>query len=94
MTTSVAGTAGRTGGDPGRSGRAAGAESATRTRRRAFGAQPLGILFSAPYLIFIGVVFAYPIIFAVWMSFHDYFFTAPARRSTGRSSGSTTTSPR
>jgi len=77
MTTSVAGTAGRTGGDPGRSGRAAGAESATRTRRRAFGAQPLGILFSAPYLIFIGVVFAYPIIFAVWMSFHDYFFTAP-----------------
>ena len=28
-------------------------------------------------MIFIGVVFAYPIIFAVWMSFHDYFFTAP-----------------
>lgn len=77
MTTSVAGTAGRTGGDPGRPGRAAGAETATKTRRRPFGAQPLGILFSAPYLIFIGVVFAYPIIFAVWMSFHDYFFTAP-----------------
>lgn len=77
MTTSVAGTAGRTGGDPGRPGRAAGAEPATKTRRRPFGAQPLGILFSAPYLIFIGVVFAYPIIFAVWMSFHDYFFTAP-----------------
>jgi len=77
MTTSVAGTAGRTGGDPGRPGRAAGAETTTKTRRRPFGAQPLGILFSAPYLIFIGVVFAYPIIFAVWMSFHDYFFTAP-----------------
>jgi multiple sugar transport system permease protein len=28
-------------------------------------------------VIFIGVVFAYPIVFAVWMSFHDYFFTAP-----------------
>ncbi|WP_150952603.1 carbohydrate ABC transporter permease [Microbacterium testaceum] len=77
MTTSVAGTAGRTGGDPGRSGRRGGAENTTKTRRRPFGAQPLGILFSAPYLIFIGVVFAYPIIFAVWMSFHDYFFTAP-----------------
>ncbi|MCJ1706571.1 carbohydrate ABC transporter permease [Microbacterium sp. VKM Ac-2923] len=77
MTTSVAGTPGRTGGDPERPGRAAGAETATKKRRRPFGAQPLGILFSAPYLIFIGVVFAYPIIFAVWMSFHDYFFTAP-----------------
>ncbi|MCT2087597.1 sugar ABC transporter permease [Microbacterium enclense] len=50
---------------------------AGKKRRRPFGAQPLGILFSAPYLIFIGVVFAYPIVFAVWMSFHDYFFTAP-----------------
>lgn len=77
MTTSVAGTPGRTGGDPGGPGRAAGAETATAKRRRPFGAQPLGILFSAPYLIFIGVVFAYPIVFAVWMSFHDYFFTAP-----------------
>ena len=36
-----------------------------------------GILLSAPYLIFIGVVFAFPLIFAVWMSFHDYFFAAP-----------------
>lgn len=77
MTTSVAGTTGRTGGDPVRSGRAGGAVDAGTKRRRPFGAQPLGILFSAPYLIFIGVVFAYPIIFAVWMSFHDYFFTAP-----------------
>ncbi|MDT0115863.1 sugar ABC transporter permease [Microbacterium sp. PRF11] len=77
MTTSVAGTAGRTGGDPGRPRRAAGAEDTGTKRRRPFGAQPLGILFSAPYLIFIGVVFAYPIVFAVWMSFHDYFFTAP-----------------
>lgn len=77
MTTSVAGTTGRTGGDPGRPGRAGGAVDAGTKRRRPFGAQPLGILFSAPYLVFIGVVFAYPVIFAVWMSFHDYFFTAP-----------------
>ncbi|WP_295782489.1 sugar ABC transporter permease [uncultured Microbacterium sp.] len=77
MTVDLTRTPGRTGGDPGRSGRAGGAGDAGRKRRRPFGAQPLGILFSAPYLIFIGVVFAYPIVFAVWMSFHDYFFTAP-----------------
>ncbi|WP_295791667.1 carbohydrate ABC transporter permease [uncultured Microbacterium sp.] len=77
MTVDLTRTPGRTGGDPDRSGRAGGAAGAGRKRRRPFGAQPLGILFSAPYLIFIGVVFAYPIVFAVWMSFHDYFFTAP-----------------
>ena len=38
---------------------------------------PLGWIFSAPYLVFIAVVFAYPLGFAVYMSFHDYFFTAP-----------------
>lgn len=77
MSATVAGAAGRTGGDPGRPGPAPGAETPRRPRRRPLGAQPLGILFSAPYLIFVGVVFAYPVIFAVWMSFHDYFFTAP-----------------
>ncbi|MDI9891989.1 carbohydrate ABC transporter permease [Microbacterium sp. IEGM 1404] len=77
MTVDLTRTSGRTGGDPGRSGRAGGAGDAGKKRRRLLGAQPLGILFSAPYLIFIGVVFAYPIVFAVWMSFHDYFFTAP-----------------
>lgn len=77
MTVDLAGATGRTGGDPGRSGRAGGEANAGKKRRRPFGAQPLGILFSAPYLIFVGVVFAYPVIFAVWMSFHDYFFTAP-----------------
>ncbi|MET0780870.1 MAG: sugar ABC transporter permease [Microbacterium sp.] len=41
------------------------------------GENPLGLLLSAPYLIFIGFVFAFPVIFAVWMSFHDYFFAAP-----------------
>jgi multiple sugar transport system permease protein len=35
------------------------------------------MLLSAPYAVFVAVVFAYPLGFAVWMSFHDYFFTAP-----------------
>ncbi|KTS04816.1 carbohydrate ABC transporter permease [Microbacterium testaceum] len=77
MTVDLTRRPGRTGGDPGRSGRAGGAGDAGKKRRRLLGAQPLGILFSAPYLIFIAVVFAYPIVFAVWMSFHDYFFAAP-----------------
>ena len=41
------------------------------------GRQPIGILFSAPYAVFLVAVFAYPLGLAVWMSFHDYFFTAP-----------------
>ncbi|MCP2031396.1 multiple sugar transport system permease protein [Okibacterium sp. HSC-33S16] len=45
--------------------------------QRLFGKHPLGVLFSAPYLIFVGVVFAYPLVFAVYMSLHDYFFAAP-----------------
>jgi multiple sugar transport system permease protein len=31
----------------------------------------------APYVIFLVGVFAYPLGFAVYMSFHDYFFAAP-----------------
>ncbi|MFS0793096.1 carbohydrate ABC transporter permease [Microbacterium sp. 1P10AE] len=80
MTADLTRPTGRTGGDPGLPGRAGGAGDARKKRRRPFGAQPLGILFSAPYVIFIGVVFAYPIVFAVWMSFHDYFFTAPGAK--------------
>ncbi len=49
----------------------------SRRRRRILGENPLGMLLSAPYLIFVGVVFAYPLGLAVWMSFHDYFFSAP-----------------
>lgn len=45
--------------------------------QRVFGKHPLGALLSTPYLIFIAVVFAYPLIFAVYMSLHDYFFSAP-----------------
>ena len=81
MSATVAGAAGRTGDDPGRPGTAAPAdrppETGRRRRRRILGAQPLGILFSAPYLVFVVLVFAWPIILAVWMSFHDYFFAAP-----------------
>ncbi len=42
-----------------------------------FGRQPLGILFAAPYAVFLAAVFAYPLGLAVWISFHDYFFAAP-----------------
>lgn len=41
------------------------------------GRQLLGLGFTGPYLVFVAVVFAYPFGFAVWMSFHDYFFAAP-----------------
>ena len=60
-----------------------GAETDTSPGRRRFGLtsvlgrQPLGILFAAPYALFLAVIFAYPIGLAVWISFHDYFFTAP-----------------
>ena len=46
-------------------------------RRRLLGPQPLGLLFATPYLVFVVLVFAWPIVFAVWMSFQDYFFAAP-----------------
>jgi multiple sugar transport system permease protein len=41
------------------------------------GRQPVGLLLSAPYAVFIAAVFAYPLGLAVWMSFHKYIFTAP-----------------
>jgi multiple sugar transport system permease protein len=49
----------------------------TRAVERTLGRQPLGILFSAPYAVFLAAVFAYPLGLAVWISFHDYFFSAP-----------------
>ena len=57
-------------------------ERASRTHRRGvltalLGRQPLGIAFAAPYALFLAAVFAYPLGLAVWISFHDYFFTAP-----------------
>ena len=44
---------------------------------RVLGRHPLGILFSAPYAVYLAAIFAYPLALAVWISFHDYFFTAP-----------------
>jgi multiple sugar transport system permease protein len=44
---------------------------------RVIGRQPLGIAFAAPYAIFLAAIFAWPLGLAVWISFHDYFFTAP-----------------
>lgn len=37
----------------------------------------MGLLFVAPYVAFLGAVFAYPLGLAVYISFHDYFFAAP-----------------
>jgi multiple sugar transport system permease protein len=44
---------------------------------RILGDQPIGTAFVTPYLVFLAAIFAYPLGFAVYMSFHDYFFTAP-----------------
>ncbi|MCU1508789.1 MAG: sugar transporter permease [Glaciihabitans sp.] len=46
-------------------------------KRRPLGRNPLGLLFSAPYLLFVLAIFAYPLIYSVWISFHDFFFAAP-----------------
>jgi multiple sugar transport system permease protein len=44
---------------------------------KVLGNQPIGSAFVTPYLVFLAAIFAYPLGFAVYMSFHDYFFTAP-----------------
>lgn len=38
---------------------------------------PLGALFVSPYALFLLVVFAVPLGYTVWMSFHRFYFTAP-----------------
>src|ERR1039457_5708888 len=50
---------------------------APRLARVAFGRHPIGMVFGAPYALFITVLFAYPLGLAVWISFHRYFFAAP-----------------
>ena len=37
----------------------------------------MGAVFAAPYALFLALIFAYPLVLAVWISFHDYFFAAP-----------------
>jgi multiple sugar transport system permease protein len=44
---------------------------------RLLGRNPLGLLFSAPYLVFVLAVLAFPLGYAVWISFHDFIFAAP-----------------
>lgn len=41
------------------------------------GQRAVGWSFILPYLIFVGIVFAYPLGYAVYMATHDFFFTAP-----------------
>ncbi len=41
------------------------------------GRHPIGLVLVAPYVLFVVTVMAWPLIQAVWISFHDYFFTAP-----------------
>lgn len=36
-----------------------------------------GYLFVSPWIVFFVGIFAFPLGFAVWMSFYDYFFAAP-----------------
>ncbi|MGZ4661314.1 MAG: carbohydrate ABC transporter permease [Arthrobacter sp.] len=50
---------------------------AARNRNNLLGRQPLGLLFSAPYVIYVLAVLAYPLGYAVYISFHQFFFTAP-----------------
>jgi multiple sugar transport system permease protein len=45
--------------------------------RRVLGRHPLGLGFVSPYVLFLAALFAYPLGYAVWMSVHDFFFTAP-----------------
>jgi multiple sugar transport system permease protein len=39
--------------------------------------QLAGYLFVSPWVVFFVGIFAFPLCFAVWMSFYDYFFAAP-----------------
>ncbi|MCI9888157.1 sugar ABC transporter permease [Micrococcales bacterium 31B] len=45
--------------------------------RRIFGPHPLGLALSLPYAVFLALILAYPLGYAVWISFHDFIFTAP-----------------
>jgi multiple sugar transport system permease protein len=44
---------------------------------RSFASQVVGYLFVSPWVVFFLAIFAFPMGFAVWMSFYDYFFAAP-----------------
>jgi multiple sugar transport system permease protein len=46
-------------------------------RRRLVGRNPIGYLFAGPYVLFWAALFAFPLCYAVYIAFHDYFFAAP-----------------
>ena len=46
-------------------------------RLRLLGRNPIGLAFVAPYVLFLGGLFAYPLLVALYISFYDYFFAAP-----------------
>ncbi len=58
-------------------GRAVDQRQAPRKRKNVLGRQPLGLLFSAPYVIYVLGVLAFPLGYAVYISFHQFYFTAP-----------------
>jgi len=53
------------------------AERPRRLINRVAGRHPVGVALVAPYMIFLGLIYGYPILLAIYMSFHDYFFAAP-----------------
>ncbi|WP_378144263.1 carbohydrate ABC transporter permease [Cnuibacter sp. UC19_7] len=62
------------------SGEAPGPRAKRSLLRRILGKQPLGLLFSAPYIVFVIAIFAFPVVYSVWISFHDFFFAAPGAK--------------
>ena len=48
-----------------------------RRLQRWLGENPLGLLLSSPYAAFVIVIFIVPFAYGIWMSFHDFYFTAP-----------------
>lgn len=49
-------------------------------RRKDRGLSRAGALFVSPYVLFIVVVFAVPLVYTVWISFHRFYFTAPGTK--------------
>ncbi len=50
----------------------------SRTRLRSLlGEHPIGYLFVAPFVLFLVGIYAYPFFYAIYMSFFDWFFSAP-----------------
>jgi len=52
----------------------------TGSRAAALRHQLAGYLFVSPWVVFFVGIFAFPLVFAVWMSFYDYFFAAPGAK--------------